>query len=97
MNPYYCVFRAELRFSPEADGRLTAMEADPAQERCAGRVHTALDRLEADPGDARNRRRRFHTLGLWGISVLCGDAEWRILWESDGEDAVIVHHLVPAP
>ncbi len=73
------------------------MEDDPAQQRCATRLHTALDRLEADPGDAQNRRRRFHTLDLWGISVACGDDEWLILWEPDGDDAVIVHHIVPAP
>jgi hypothetical protein len=88
---------AELRFSPEADERLTALEADPLEERCAARLNSALDRLEADPGDVVNRRRRFNTLGLWGITVTCGDTEWLILWEPVDDDAVIVHHIVPAP
>jgi len=42
---------AELVFSPEADEVLTRMEADEAQRRCAARSNTALDVLEADPGD----------------------------------------------
>lgn len=88
---------AELRFSPEADERLTAIEADSTQDRSAARLHTALDRLEADPGDAVNRRRRFNTIGLWGISVICGEDEWLILWEQGDGDVVIVHHIVPAP
>lgn len=88
---------AELRFSPEADELLTAMEGDPTREGCAGRLHTALDLLEADPGDARNRRRRFSTIGLWGINVTCGDDDWLILWEPVEDDVVVVHHIVPAP
>lgn len=88
---------AELRFSPEADERLTMMEADPRQERCAARLNAALDLLEADPGDAVIRRRRFSTIGLWGISVTCGEDEWLILWEPADDDVVIVHHIVPAP
>lgn len=88
---------AELVFSPEADDVLTRLEADEGQRRCAARLNTALDRLETDPGDARNRRRRFHTVGLWGIAVVCGQEEWLILWEPHEGDLVIVHHIVPAP
>lgn len=88
---------AELVFSPEADEVLTRMEADEGQARCAARLNTALDLLEADPGDARNRRRRFNTIGLWGIAVVCGDDEWLILWEPQDGDLVVVHHIVPAP
>ena len=87
---------ADLLFSPEADDVLTGMEADQTGVWCAARLHSALDLLEADPGDARNRRRRFHTIGLWGIAVICGDEEWLILWEPQN-DAAIVHHIVPAP
>ncbi|HET6965294.1 MAG TPA: hypothetical protein VFH58_11015 [Acidimicrobiales bacterium] len=87
---------AELVFSPEADEVLNRMEADETQRACAGRLNSALDILEADPGDARNRRRRFQTIGLWGIPVVCGDDEWLILWEAQ-EDIVVVHHVVPAP
>lgn len=73
------------------------MEADAGQRLCAARLNSALDLLAADPGDARNRRRRFNTIGLWGIAVICGDDEWLILWEPLADDGVLVHHIVPAP
>lgn len=88
---------AELAFSPEADDLLTSMEDDPARRPCAGRLNSALDALEADPGDVRNRRRCFHTIGQWGIAVVCGEEEWLILWEPLEVDVVVVHHIVPAP
>lgn len=88
---------AELAFSPEADDVLTRLEADGDRRHCAARLNAALDALEADPGDARNRRRRVNTIGLWGIAVTCGDDEWLILWEPGEDDVVIVHHIVPAP
>jgi len=88
---------AELVFSPEADDELTRLEADQALRGCAARIHTALDSLEADPGAARNRRRRFNTIGIRGIAVVCADDEWLILWEQRHGDIVIVHHIVPAP
>lgn len=88
---------AELAFSPEADELLTRLEADEGGRRCAARLNSALDALEADPGNARNRRRRFNTIGLWGIGVVCDDDEWLILWEPRDDDVVIVHHIVPAP
>lgn len=88
---------AELLFSPEADEVLTRLEADERQSRCAARINSALDLLEADPGAARSRRRRFNTIGLWGIAVVCDEEEWLILWEPQDDDVVIVHHIVPAP
>jgi len=88
---------AELAFSPEADDVLTSMEADESRRHCAARLNSALDLLEAGPGDARSRRRRFNTIGLWGIAVVCGDDEWLILWESLEGDVVMVHHIVRAP
>lgn len=87
---------ASLVFSPEADDLLTRLEGDSAQQKLAGRLNSALDQLEADPGDARNRRRRFNTLGLWGIPVVSDD-EWLNLWEPLDADTVMVHHIVPAP
>lgn len=88
---------AELAFSPEADDLLTSIEADPARRPCAERLNAALDALEADPGAARNRRRRFKTIGLWGIAVVCEEEDWIILWEPREDDVVVVHHIVPAP
>ena len=70
---------------------------DPSRRDCAARLNAALDGLEGDPGDARHRRRRFNTIGLWGIAVVCGDEESLILWEAFGADVVVVHHIVPAP
>ncbi|MGK2957337.1 MAG: hypothetical protein ACSLFB_02800 [Acidimicrobiales bacterium] len=87
---------AELTFSPEADDALSSIEADAGQQGCSARLNSALDLLEADPGDAPNRRRRFNTIGPWGIAVVCGD-EWLILWEPIENDVVMVHHIVPAP
>ena len=72
------------------------MEADDGQRSCAGRLNTALDLLEVEPGDARNRRRRFSTIGLWGIPVVCDDEEWLILWEAR-DDVIVIHHIVIAP
>jgi hypothetical protein len=86
-----------LAFSPEADDVLTSMEADADRRHCAARLNSALDLLEANPGDERNRRRRFNTIGLWGIAVVCGDDEWLILWEPTEDNTVMVHHIVPAP
>jgi hypothetical protein len=57
----------------------------------------ALDRLEADPGDVGNGRRRFHELGVWGIAVVVDDEEWLILWEPLDGDGVLVQHTTPAP
>ena len=76
---------------------LTRMEADPTQRGCVAKIHSALDVLEADPGDAHNRRRRFQNLDLWGVAVACADDEWLILWEELATGAVVVHHIVPAP
>ncbi|HVM53808.1 MAG TPA: type II toxin-antitoxin system RelE/ParE family toxin [Acidimicrobiales bacterium] len=88
---------ATLVFSPEADDELTRLESDPRRHRLAARLNTALDALEANPGDAHNRRRRFDTIGLWGIAVVAGDEEWLILWEPGDGDDVVVHHIIPAP
>lgn len=88
---------ATLVFSPEADDELTRLENDPGQDHLVARIHTALDVLEADPGDVRNRRRRFNTIGVWGIAIVAGDEEWLILWEPADGDDVVVHHIIPAP
>ena len=86
-----------LVFSPEADEFLARVDDDPLRQKLAARLNSALDRLESDPGQAANRRRRFSSLGLWGIPVVCDDEEWLILWEPLDEATTIVHHIVPAP
>ena len=89
---------AELSFAPEADHFLTSLEIVlPESAVLLGKLHTALDRLEADPGDAWCRRRRFQNIGVWGISVVHEDKEWLILWEPGDDDGVAVRAIVPAP
>lgn len=90
---------AILKFSPEADDLLTNLESGDRTLSCAGHLNTALDRLEQDPGAAPNRRRRFQSLDLWGIPVMCRDEEWLILWSYSQSETgtLVVHHIVPAP
>lgn len=88
---------ATLLFSGQADDMLTSLEVDPARALLVGRLHSALDHLEADPGAAWCRRRRFQTLGVWGIPVAAEDEEWLILWEPAADGAVIVQAITPAP
>jgi hypothetical protein len=53
-------------------------------------IDDALDILEADPGDARARRRSF-TGGLWGIPVRDRTDDWLLIWEPDETDEGVVH------
>lgn len=76
---------------------LTSLENDPTQLHLVGRIHTALDALEADPDAAGCRRRRFASIGLWGIPIISNDEEWLILWEPGGEDEVVIQAITPAP
>jgi len=89
---------AELRFGPEADQFLTDLEADlPGSEVLLGKMNSALDRLEADPGNAWCRRRRVQNIGVCGIAVVHSDTEWLILWTPLMDDGVVVHAIVRAP
>jgi hypothetical protein len=89
---------AQLSFAPQADQVLSDLEGDlPRSKILLGKLNTALDRLEADPGDAWCRRRRYQNIGMWGISVVHDDKEWLILWELDEDDDVAVRAIVPAP
>ena len=88
---------AELHFDSRADQFLTDLEAElPQSEGLLGKLNSALDRLEADPGDAWCRRRRYQNIGVWGIAVVHGDKEWLILWEPLDDD-VVIQAIVPAP
>jgi len=88
---------ATLLFSPQADDLLSALEADPAHALLVGRIHTALDLLETDPGDSGWRRRRFQNIGVWGIPIVAEDVEWLILWEPGEDDSVVMRSITPAP
>lgn len=88
---------ATLLFSAQSDNMLTALEADPDRALLVGRLHVALDLLEANPGDVRCRRRRFQSIGVWGIPVTVDDDEWLILWEPGEGSDVIIQVITPAP
>lgn len=89
---------AELQFGPTADRFLSELELEPDRnEAFLQRLDAALDRLEADPGDAWCRRRRFQNIGVWGIAVVHAGEEWLILWEPDKDDGVVVHAIARAP
>ena len=89
---------AELLFSEQADATLTRLEADPSHQLLGGRLHSALDLLEADPVSAACRRRRFALIDLWGMAVAANGEDWLILWEPGHQrDTVVVHAIAPAP
>ena len=89
---------ADLRFDPRADDFLTELEADlETNEVLLGKLNSALDRLETNPGDAWCRRRRFQNIGVWGIAVTHKGREWLILWEQLNDDVVMIQAITPAP
>lgn len=72
---------AILYLSDQANNLLDELEETPSRHDLLGRINIALDMLEADPTDARCRRRRIQSIGCWGITVLHHGGDWRILWE----------------
>ncbi len=76
---------AILYFSDQANDLLDELEETPSRHDLLGRINTALDMLEADPLDARCRRRRFQNIGFWGIMVFHHEGDWLILWEERDE------------
>ena len=86
---------AELLFEEHADAALSALESDPARARLLERINEVLDLLEADPGDRRVRRRRYHTVKCWGVPV-SGDGEgWLLLWDFQAEGVIAIRYLGP--
>jgi hypothetical protein len=84
---------ADLKLAPEALAALEKLyETDP---EAADAVDEWLDALEADPGQARVRRRHLRPPGLWYIPFRRTAMEdWMILWELDG-DVVVIRYLGP--
>ena len=85
---------ASLRFSVDADQRLTALAADVGRQELYNHVNDVLDLIEDDPGNSRLRRRRYQQPFIWGVVVSSRDAEsdWLILW-SESERGPLVHYI----
>jgi hypothetical protein len=84
---------ADLELDPAALAALEKLYATDAG--AADVVDDWLDALEADPGQARVRRRRLRPPGLWYIPFrLTATGDWMILWELEG-DVVVVRYLGP--
>ncbi len=88
----------ELIFGPQADDFLTDLEAkvDGHSQRLLGRLHTALDRLELNPGDETCRRRRLH-IGRherWAIPVVSDNEDWLILWKPGTQTGEVVVDVI---
>jgi hypothetical protein len=90
--------RAQLRFGREANGLLTQLETDTTlNSELLGKVHMALDQLEAHPEHPWCRHQHFQHLGLWAVSFVHDGRQWLILWSSLDAADVVVHAVVPAP
>jgi len=79
----------EVKLSPQAFEVYSHLEKAPGTAQLLDAIDDALDILEADPGDARARRRSFAG-GLWGITIRDRSDDWLIIWEHDQDDAGIV-------
>ncbi|MCI0688818.1 MAG: hypothetical protein L0Y54_16525 [Sporichthyaceae bacterium] len=88
---------ASIAFDPQPHEAYAALEKGVG-ERLLDAIAAALDRLEADPGDAAVRRRSFRD-GLWGIPVRDRTEDGLIIWEyyTHEQDMVVVHYLGPDP
>lgn len=77
---------AVLYFSEQANDCLDELERTPNQRGVLAGINRALDLLEADPWDARCRRRRFQNIGCWGITVPHQEGDWLIFWEERDDE-----------
>lgn len=86
----------DLWFDPDADAAVAALGAQSAL--LSRRVNEVLDLIEADPSDPRVRRVRFHRPALWCVTVVAGDDERAILWETHPTepDAAVIRYVGPA-
>jgi len=86
---------AEVKLSQPAIQAYAQLEKSGA-EQMLDAIDDALDVLEADPGDARARRRSF-TGGKWGIPARDRTDDWLIVWEQDDQGIVRVRYLGEDP
>lgn len=96
----------ELLFAEQPAALLDELVEDPTRVIFLGRLNTALDALESNPGSGFARRRRYSNIGCWALVFLDDDDdEWLIMWDygenGDDEDGdapyVVVRAIVRSP
>ena len=80
---------ASMELSAAAYAALEALEA--VNDPIADRIDGWLDAIEADPKQRALRRRLIRPDRVWATTVRDprGTQDWLILWELDGEVAVV--------
>ncbi len=87
----------QIVFEAAADSTMSALESDPSRAPLLVRIDAALKALEANPGDARCRRRRYPN-GMWDMSFRTRLDDWLIVWQyGPGEREVTVIYIGPKP
>lgn len=69
-----------LELDPRPAEKLVALHASLPQ--VAEMIEECLDWVEADPVDARAKRRRFSS-GLWAIVRSAAGSDWLLLWDEE--------------
>ena len=89
---------AEAWLNDHAADRLDALENDPTRPHLASAVLAAVQRIAADPGDARVRRLRYQAVDAWGVAVSGDGEDWIILWKPHPtkRGVILVPYVGPA-
>jgi hypothetical protein len=89
---------SRILWDESADQAMSQLEGDSETPQLLGEVRRILAMLEADPGQADVRRKRFQN-GLWAVPVRGDDRDWLILWEplEEQSDEVVIRYLGPTP
>jgi hypothetical protein len=84
---------SEVRLDPEPYDALNDLhEHNPV---VADAIEDVLDWIEAEPIDARARRRRFSN-GLWAATTFAARADWVVLWEESNDQIRHVRYIGPS-
>ncbi|MHB8296897.1 MAG: hypothetical protein ACYDH5_20270 [Acidimicrobiales bacterium] len=79
-----------LSLDPIPAGKIDSLHETMAE---VGRmIEECLDWIEADPVDARARRRRFSN-GMWAIVRSAAGSDWLVLWEEPEADLPVVRFI----
>ncbi|SRR6266496_439975 len=88
----------ELRWRPEADAAMDALEADPSMSVVVEAIDRTLDRLEVDPFDARLGTIPFQTPEFGGVCATPARRDdWYVLWQRGPTSSdlviILIHQL----